>query len=235
MARTRRDWRASPRGAPARAFALAERDSGPWTKREDHHQDEHDVQQPVAVGTPRTIGKVASTIGTAPRSPAQERNACSRNGTRNGDERRDHRQRPREREAGPGRRRVRATSSRGSWCGIDEQAEQDEQSDLGEPAEALGEGPRRGPVRQPGVGQDQRGEVGGEETAGVRGAGGGEREDAQPERRERVEPGRGQGDPGQRDRARASRTPSPIAAPASELVDRVADERLGSEGETASR
>ena len=33
-------------------------------------------------GTPSTIGYVASTMGTAPRNPAQDRKACSRSGTR---------------------------------------------------------------------------------------------------------------------------------------------------------
>ena len=35
-------------------------------------------------GVPAVRGTVASTTGTAPRSPAQDRNACSRHGTRNG-------------------------------------------------------------------------------------------------------------------------------------------------------
>ena len=35
-------------------------------------------------GVPAVSGTVASTTGTAPRSPAHDRNACSRHGTRNG-------------------------------------------------------------------------------------------------------------------------------------------------------
>ena len=38
----------------------------------------------VAPGTRAFIGMVASTIGAAPRSPAQERNPCCRQGTRTG-------------------------------------------------------------------------------------------------------------------------------------------------------
>lgn len=37
-----------------------------------------------AFGTPAVMGKVASTMGTAPRNPAHEVNACSRHGIRNG-------------------------------------------------------------------------------------------------------------------------------------------------------
>ncbi len=37
-----------------------------------------------AIGAPDTIGMVASTMGTAPRRPAQLSRACSRSGSRNG-------------------------------------------------------------------------------------------------------------------------------------------------------
>ena len=75
--------------------------------------------------------------------------------------------------------------------GVTSRPEQHEQPDLGEPAKAFGEGSGRGAVREPGVGQDQAGEVGGEESAGVRGAGGGEADDAQPECGQRVQAGGG--------------------------------------------
>ena len=69
-------------------------------------------------GTPRTIGKVASTIGTAPRSPAQDRNACSRNGIRKATQGRGHRQRPRSEKQDQSDNECGQDSSRGSWCGM---------------------------------------------------------------------------------------------------------------------
>ena len=84
-------------------------------------------------------------------------------------------------------------------AGVDQQAEQDEQADLRQPAEPLGERPGGRAVRQPGVGEHDRGQIGGEEPAGVGAARRGERDHAEPERRERIQPGGGQGDAAQRD------------------------------------
>jgi hypothetical protein len=145
-------------------------------------------------GTPRTIGNVASTIGTAPRSPAQDRNALLPDWDPEEEQGTDDGQRP------GGKQQDQSDSERGQdllWQPVrgDEQPEQDEQTDLGEPAEPFGEGPGRGPMREPGIGQDQCCEVGGKEAAGVRGAAGGEGDDAQPEGGQRVEAGGGQRNP----------------------------------------
>ena len=78
------------------------------------------------------------------------------------------------------------SSARLTWR--DEQTEQDEESDLREPAEPLGEGPGRRAVRQSRIGQYDRGQIRGEEPAGVDGARRRECHHAEPEGGERVEP-----------------------------------------------
>ena len=68
---------------------------GALDEREDDDEHEDEVEDPLDVpACPTVSGTVASTTGTAPRSPAQERNAWSRHGIRNGVQRHDHRQRP---------------------------------------------------------------------------------------------------------------------------------------------
>ena len=113
-------------------------------------------------GTPATIGIVARTIGTAPRSPAQDRSACSRQAPERG-ERGHHRERPRQQDQdharppapAPGRRPARAgLTSRPSSTNI--------------PICASQPSPRRSPGwpagAAAGVAQHQRGEVDREEA-----------------------------------------------------------------------
>ena len=90
---------------------------------------------------PAESAKVASTIGTAPRRPAQERKSCSRQREAKRSQRDDHGQRPGhedehgcERERGPGDGAELARE--------DEQAEHDEENDLGEEGEAFVEARR---------------------------------------------------------------------------------------------
>ena len=51
---------------------------------DDHHDDDVEQEQSECSARPVISGIIASTIGTAPRSPDQDRNACSRQGSRNG-------------------------------------------------------------------------------------------------------------------------------------------------------
>ena len=108
---------------------------------------------------PAASGMVASTIGTAPRSPAQEMNASSR--TRIGWTR-----------AATATEMGRATkvSPRPATTAVttvvevdlvrrDQQPEHHEQPDLGQPGDPLGERPGGRPVGQLGVAEDQRGDV----------------------------------------------------------------------------
>ena len=93
---------------------------------------------------------VASTMGTAPRSPATDRNPCSRHGTRNGGRA----------QRAPTSGRATSVSTRpatsagriaaGQPAGDGQQAEQHEQADLGEPGQPLGEA--RAPSRGAGAG-----------------------------------------------------------------------------------
>ena len=56
---------------------------GPWTRVNTTTSTNTTCSRSSAPSTPETMGNVASTIGTAPRSPAQDRKSCSRRGTRN--------------------------------------------------------------------------------------------------------------------------------------------------------
>ena len=82
--------------APGDAQHLGhQRQRRPGQQGVDHDEDEDDVEE---LGrhpsTPSASGIVASTIGTAPRSPAQERNASSRTGIGCTSAADHHRQRP---------------------------------------------------------------------------------------------------------------------------------------------
>ena len=113
-----------------------------------------------APSTSSASGMVASTIGTAPRSPAQERKASSRQGIGWTS---DSHERPRSAgRAGSARARPRSRSRRSRGRCVtrrDQQPEHHEQPDLGQPGHALGERPGGRPVGQLGVAEDQRGDV----------------------------------------------------------------------------
>ena len=131
-----------PRPRPARQPEprASQRQRGALHQREDHHQHEDDVEAAASLRARRRVsGIVASTIGTAPRSPAQDRNACSR-----------------QRHPEPGRATTSTDSGRASSSstapttsagssaaasrlGLSQQPEQHEQPDLGEPGQPLGE------------------------------------------------------------------------------------------------
>ena len=88
-------WSPSSRGARGQQRRLHQ--------GEHHDQHDHDVEELVAPGVPAVRGIVVSTIGTAPRSPDQDRKACSRQGSRNGPSDDEHRQRPGDQQQGPHR------------------------------------------------------------------------------------------------------------------------------------
>ncbi len=119
---------------------------GPCTSVNTHDEHEDDVEHRWLCGHALDTGNVASTMGTRPRSPAQDRNTCSRHGSRNGQS---------EQTTDSGRAtssRTNPTTRAGStwrqFARRDQQAEEHEQADLGEPAQALGERAGGGPVRQ---------------------------------------------------------------------------------------
>ncbi len=99
----------------------------------------------------------------------------------------------------------------GQPAGRDQQAEQHEQADLGDPGQAVGEAEDGPPVRQPGVAEHHPGDVDGEEAGGVGDGAGRVREDGEPDRGERVEPGRRQRGAAQRPAARPR--PPPARSP----------------------
>ena len=92
---------------------------------------------------------------------------------------------------------IAGTNSAAEIAGVDEQAEENEQADLCEPTEPFREGPSCRAVRQSGIGEHDRGQIRGEEPAGVGAARRGERDHAQPESREGVKPGGRKGDAAQ--------------------------------------
>ena len=114
---------------------------GPWTRVNRTTSRKTTSKIRCAAGRPTLIGIVASTIGTAPRrpGPADERLVAPRHPERRGAD--DHRQRP-------GHEGQRATHDErvGQRVeqpgGAGQQAEQDEQPDLGQPGQALGEARR---------------------------------------------------------------------------------------------
>ena len=96
-------------------------------------------------------------MGTAPRSPAQDRKTCSRQPTPN-QARRQHRERPGEQhDSEPDDHAGQEPAEQPGR--VREQPEQHEQPDLGQPAQPLGEAPDGGAVRQSRVAEHERGEV----------------------------------------------------------------------------
>ena len=117
-------------------------------------------------GTPAAIGKVASTIGTPPRRPAQARKPCSRSESPKSVVHRKHRERARdehERDGDEDRRGPLVEHARRRH----EQAEQHEQAELREPRRALQEAAHDGRVRDPRVADHEPDEVGGEQARAV--------------------------------------------------------------------
>ena len=146
------------------------------------------------------------TMGTAPRSPAHDRNACSRHGSRNGSAHRTHGQRPGQEGRGgadeqrlgqrrPQPRRARRAGPAGRTARPRPAAPSSREAE------------HRPAVRQRRVAQDQRGEVDGEEAADVQRLAGGEGQQAQGHGRQRVEAGGRQRRPAPAARARPARSP----------------------------
>ena len=79
----------------------------------------------------------------------------------------------------------------------DQQAEQDEEADLGDPAEALVEGDDRPPGRDPGAAEGEGGEVGGEQAGAVGDLGDPVGEGRDRDRRDRIDPVGREPDPGE--------------------------------------
>ena len=111
---------------------------------------------PAAFAVPSVAGTVASTIGTAPRRPAQERKAWSRSGIRNGVSETQHGQRPGDEQQDQPDEDGRA-ELRGQLRRRGEQPEQDEQPDLGDRAERGREAVHGRPVRKPEVPEHEGG------------------------------------------------------------------------------
>ena len=156
---------------------------------------------------------VVRTIGTAPRSPAQDRKASSRQrhvGPRGAHPTETGRAtkvstspatiaRPTVREVDPARR--------------EQQAEHHEQPDLGQPRDALGERPGGDAVGQLAVAEDQRGDVDRGEAGAVHGRRGAVREEGQAQHGDRVEAGATAARRGASGRRRRSRATSPERTP----------------------
>ena len=112
---------------------------------------------------PSVTAKVANTIGTAPRRPAQP--STSRSPTREALADRDdqRRQRPREHGGGDGDRRALERDV-AEVVREHEQPEHQEQRELGDPREAVVEGDDRAPGGRGGGAEHEPGEVDGEEA-----------------------------------------------------------------------
>ena len=169
--------------------------------------------------TPSASGMVVSTIGTAPRSPAQDRNAqlaraaCGETTaltTTDSGRATKVRTRPADDR--------QADDLPGELVGRQLQAEHDEEPDLRQPGHTLGERAGGRAVRELAVAEHQRGDVHGGEAGAVHGRRGAVREEGEGEHRQRVEAGRRQrgpahhpgtaeaaGQPEQRRRPRARR------------------------------
>ena len=169
----------------------------------------------VAPVTPAESGIVASTIGTAPRSPAHDRKAWSRQPIRNGVADDQHRQRTGDEAPARARSTSAGITASAQPVGRREQAEQHEQPDLRQPGQPVGEPedrtagaaagrcrartPATYTARKPDACSDRAGGVG---------------QHGQPDRGERIQAGRRQRGLAQRPRARPMPTTNPIAAPA---------------------
>ena len=142
-----------------------------------------------APGTPAATGKVASTMGTPPRRPAQARKPCSRSDTPNGVAHTQHRQR-----AGDEHERDRDEDGPEAFVqharGRDEQAEQHEQPELREPGGALQEAAHDRRVRDARVADDEADEIGGKQARAVqeRDADGAGQRDGHRDHRARARP-----------------------------------------------
>ena len=117
-------------------------------------------------GTPLITGKVASTTGTAPRSPAHPRTSRSRALNRskavatNGGERPRH-ERDHQGDEGPFDQHVAEMARE------DEQAKGQEEGDLGDPGQALVEGGDRPLGGNMGAAQRQPGQIDGQKAGAV--------------------------------------------------------------------
>ena len=164
---------------------------------------------------PEVIGTVASTTGTAPRSPAHDRNPWVRHPIPKGVHDTMHRQRPGEEQQDEAEHEG-GDDLRREAGGVREQPEHDEEADLREPAEGRREPGDRRPVREPHVAEHERGEVAGDEPGGVDDVGRGVRE-----HRHRHDPDREQ-----RRRAAGDPCHEPAAEPPDAQPDRRADDEL---------
>ena len=191
----------------------------------DHDDDEHDVEQADGAGhagVHRDGGQHDRDRAAQP-GPGQERLLPPGH---------PQRQRADEHRGGPGHQHQRRARGYGrddlrgqpGWGG--EQPEHDEQADLGEPGDAFGEAADGRAVREPGVAQDKRGHVNGEEAAGAGQrrrpvAGDDERQD-----RDRVQARGRQRDTAQGQRAGRSRE-QPDRGPGSQLPGDLAGDQRG--------
>ena len=159
----------------------------PWTRVELTTTKKTIAKSCSPLPTPATTGKVASQIGVAPRSPAQPSIARSR---------RSSGEKAVATKAAKGRATRISTAERARLspgdvaerAGEDEQTEQDEEADLGDPADPLVEGDDRAPGRDAGGAEGERGEVDGEEAGAVGDLGQAEGEPGDRDRRHRVDP-----------------------------------------------
>ena len=157
-------------------------------------------------GRPAVSGTVARTIGTAPRSPAQDRNACSRHGTRNGSQRHEHRQRPGDQQQHQADARAPAGSATPARDGVASRPSRTNRPIWASHASALGEpaGRRPGAAAACSPAPARPGRPRGSRCACSTARGRRRRARTAPDR-DRVETGGGQRDPAHGAAPRASR------------------------------
>ena len=221
--------RARARRWSAAARAPAARRSRPGSAWRSSTTKKTMLKNEPAWSTPSITGKVASTIGTAPRSPAQPTSAGLA-------------------QAEAARRRVAISAASGRATNIstaairsasptmspnsrrvDQQAERQEHRDLADPRQAVVEVLDRAPARDGRAAQRQPGEVDGDEARAVQRVGGAEGERRGGDRGHRVEAGGGElrraGRPSTASRPTARPTSAPMPSSPTASSDHVARRR----------
>ena len=184
----------------------------PWTRVEVTTTKKTIANTSSPPAIPATTGKVASQIGVAPRSPAQP--SISRSRTLSG-----ARAVATKVASGRATRISTAESARPfsadvvELAGEDQQAEEDEERDLGDPAEPLVEGDDGAAGGDAGAAERQRGQVGGEQAGAVGDLGEAVGEGGDRDRRHRVDPVGRQPHRGSAPPPRGGRSAKPTAIP----------------------
>ena len=154
------------------ALDQAERARGPAHRQalrghRQHDDEEHGVEDARRPGTPAATGKVASTMGTPPRRPAQARKPCSRSVSPNGVAHTKHRQRAGDEHERDRRRGSGASPSSSTRDGVTSRPSSTNSPSCASQADALQEAAHDRRVRDARVADHEADEIGGEQARAV--------------------------------------------------------------------